>query len=397
MRIALLNSLFPQLGIGGSEMSVFYLAKGLRRIGHTVRVFSENTDEDDVEETVEGVDVFRSGSKRGYGPNVFAEPKLQRLYMRDRSLPDQPLTERISGPLLEFQPNVVHTNVIGGLRDFWALANAYGIPAVHTLRSYTLLCGRRMLRGSDPCTRQCATCLNGSRMKARDDSNRVRGVTGISNHILSVHGDAGWFANVAKKRVVANSYEADSQDPAQLCADKPFHFGYIGRLHETKGVDVFLRALEQVQRRRPEAQIKALVAGDGNPEYVAALKKRFVGVATFGGYMKQGEFFSQVRFCVAPSLWYEPFGRVFVEALHHGVPVIGSVRGGGAEIIGPGNGWLFDPDHGDVLEELLYTAVSLSQHEYREKVAACVETSSQYSVERIAESYSEFYRECVDD
>ena len=82
MRIALLNFLFPPLGIGGSEQSVYYLATGLQRLGHDVRVFSQNTQNETVEEEVSGVAVTRLASLPGREPNVLNESIVQREVKR---------------------------------------------------------------------------------------------------------------------------------------------------------------------------------------------------------------------------------------------------------------------------------------------------------------------------
>jgi len=394
MRIALLNSLFPKLGIGGSEMSTFYLAQGLKKLGHTVQVFTQSASAEDVEEIHEGIDVYRCGSPLGHGPNILAEPRLQRMYSANPTKPKS-LSSRMAPTILEFQPNIIHTNVIGDLPGFWKLASDYGIPAIHTLRSYTLLCHRRMLRGEAPCVRQCSNCLTSARAEGRGRSDAVTGVVAISKHVMDVHRQAGWFSNVPVRSIIANSYEQMTAETDQQPSGRTYEFGYIGRIHETKGVDIFLEALSAVTTKlgRP---IRALIAGDGNPGYVANLRSRYETDAIhFGGYMPQDNFFSRVKFCVVPSVWYEPFGRVFIESLHHGVPVVGSKRGGGAEVLSASTGWLFDPGQRSDLQKALIKASTLSSSRYNAMAKACLKSAESYSVKAIAEAYTDFYLKCL--
>jgi glycosyltransferase involved in cell wall biosynthesis len=42
---------------------------------------------------------------------------------------------------------------------------------------------------------------------------------------------------------------------------------------------------------------------------------------------------------------YESFGRIFIEAMAHGIPVVAAQGGGASELIQDGeNGFLFDPE-----------------------------------------------------
>jgi glycosyltransferase involved in cell wall biosynthesis len=55
-------------------------------------------------------------------------------------------------------------------------------------------------------------------------------------------------------------------------------------------------------------------------------------------------FYGQVDVVVIPSLWHEAFGRIAIESLAHGIPVIASSRGGLPEIIQDGaTGIIVDP------------------------------------------------------
>jgi glycosyltransferase involved in cell wall biosynthesis len=71
---------------------------------------------------------------------------------------------------------------------------------------------------------------------------------------------------------------------------------------------------------------------------------------------------------VHSSIAPEPFGRVVVEAMLSGNPVVASAAGGVLEIIDHGKtGWLFEPGNADALAETL--ELVLQNRALTEKVA----------------------------
>ncbi|MFD1331737.1 glycosyltransferase [Methylopila musalis] len=388
MKILLANSLFPDLGIGGSEQSTYYLARGLRQLGHDVWVFSQNVQDKTVTEDKDGIHVIRHAARPGSEPNIYAEPYYQRLAAASQKA--YPLDKQLAETIKAFKPDIVNTAVVGRLTSLWQMTKSLGVPCVHTLRSYTSLCNRRMIVDQKPCLRQCRDC-NLARVAGRERSNVVDGVIGISSHILKTHLRSGWFRDTPQRTVIANSYEMDAPIASATGAERPYEFGYIGRLHHTKGVELFLEALTalraQTGRKHP-----TLIAGAGDPGFEWKLRKRFEDENTrFAGYISPNDFFAQIRYCVVPSIWFEPFGRIFIESLHHGVPVVGSSRGGGAEILKEGEtGWLFEPEVA-TLKEALRKASEVDDAGYDRLRQAALSSAEDYGVLAIARLYESFY------
>ena len=118
---------------------------------------------------------------------------------------------------------------------------------------------------------------------------------------------------------------------------------FVGRTIVQKGISFLLEAMEIVRERLPG--VKLLVVG--SPVYGARqsdpftrkLKKRASQMAdtvTFTGYIDRDKtpyFYAAADVTVVPSVWDEPFGKVVIESMATGVPVIGSRRGGIPEII----------------------------------------------------------------
>lgn len=129
-----------------------------------------------------------------------------------------------------------------------------------------------------------------------------------------------------------------------------FVIGLFGRIHPTKGHENFLNALTYVLKHYKN--IKALIAGstdiDHSQQYLSQLKKiveqnnQNTNIM-FLEYEKDNvSLFSAIDLLVCPSE-NEPFGRVLIEAMAMGIPVIANRFGGPLEIVDDGiNGYLID-------------------------------------------------------
>lgn len=108
-----------------------------------------------------------------------------------------------------------------------------------------------------------------------------------------------------------------------------FRVGYAGRLVPEKGLDVLVDAV-----RRLSGEVELVVAGDGplrdwleSVDLGSATLRLLPGV----DHDAMGEAYAAMDTLVLPSrttaIWKEQFGRVLVEALWCGVPVVGSDSG----------------------------------------------------------------------
>jgi glycosyltransferase involved in cell wall biosynthesis len=109
-----------------------------------------------------------------------------------------------------------------------------------------------------------------------------------------------------------------------------------------KGVAWFARIAAEVSRRRPDVPF-LVVEGRGGVNWVQRLPIDLAGVNLRGMHStpRPSEFYALSRVVLVPSLWEETFGRVVVEALANGLPVLASRRGALPETLGDA-GFLFD-------------------------------------------------------
>lgn len=131
----------------------------------------------------------------------------------------------------------------------------------------------------------------------------------------------------------------------------PFTVLFVGRLVERKGVDVLLDA---AARLNPLQDFRVVIVGDG-PERPAlearAARLGLAAVVQFRGRVSEEELvraYATSQVCVLPAVVdrrgdTEGLGVVLLEAMTHGVPVIGSNVGGITDIVTDGETGLLVP------------------------------------------------------
>jgi glycosyltransferase involved in cell wall biosynthesis len=135
-------------------------------------------------------------------------------------------------------------------------------------------------------------------------------------------------------------------DPPAQSPARPFTVGYAGRLVESKGLLDLVAAV-----RLLDPPVELLLIGDG--ELRAQLDRQPIpgsSIRVLSGldHQQMPSGYAQVDVIVLPSrttpTWKEQFGRVIVEALYCGVPVVGSNSGEIPWLIGTTGGGLVFPE-----------------------------------------------------
>jgi glycosyltransferase involved in cell wall biosynthesis len=167
----------------------------------------------------------------------------------------------------------------------------------------------------------------------------------LSNAIIvtsrSVANDYKRFPDPGKIRVVYQSVtpRADTRSPKPVIDRLFFQCVIIGSLHPWKGQDQAISAVTELASRH--INVHLLLVGDGGKRYRAQLVQQAeaLGVSrriAFQGYAEDPlPLIHNADVVLVCSRW-EAFGRVAVEAMLAGKPVIGSARGATAEIIQDG-------------------------------------------------------------
>jgi glycosyltransferase involved in cell wall biosynthesis len=175
--------------------------------------------------------------------------------------------------------------------------------------------------------------------------------------------------------------------------------GYIGRLVREKGVDLLLKALSGVG-----ARWRLVVVGAG-PERgrLEKLADRLgiAGQTSFVGVipsLRAPAFYRELDVLVLPSRsqsnWVEQFGRVLIEAMACGVPVIGSDSGEIPHVIGDA-GIVFPEDDANALADCLERLAVDPDLRADLGARGRARALAHFTQTRVAEQTVEVYREMI--
>lgn len=133
----------------------------------------------------------------------------------------------------------------------------------------------------------------------------------------------------------------------------------VGTLHKGKRQEDAIRAIADLIQR--EVNVELIIVGDGMPPYKNYLKNIIIDNelaehVNFIGHVENALSFIQNADVLLMCSRNEAFGRVTIEAMKAGRPVIGARSGGTTELIYEGfNGLLYNPlDYKDLADKIEY-------------------------------------------
>jgi glycosyltransferase involved in cell wall biosynthesis len=326
VNVLVLHSRYRSGAASGENAVVADEARLLQEAGHEVHVFEASVNA--------AFDALRAGPGIIWDPGRAAA--VRQLIRRHR-------------------PDLVHVhNLFPALSPaVIRAAAAEGVPVVMTLHNFRLMClPATFLRDGRVCE-ECVGCLPW-RGVVHGCYRGSRAQSAVLATSLVLHRWLGTFKRVrrfiAVSGFVRDKYVATGFDPSRIVVKPNFawrgsrregpgaYFLYLGRLSPEKGVATLLRAWREDLGR-------LLVVGDG-PE-AAQLRRLAPGGVEFLGAVPHEEarrLVAQARAVVVPSICYEAFPRVVVEAYATGVPVVASRIGALPEVVEDGvTGLLAEP------------------------------------------------------
>lgn len=363
MKILVVNKFF--WGKGGAERVVFELSRGYRESGHEVIPFAMQS----------GRNAPSPWEARFAPPVSWEGGPLARARTALHVVHSGPAARRIRDLVREVRPDVAHLHnyhhqlspsIVDALRS-------EGIPCVHTLHDYKVICPNYLLYTEGAVCERCKggrfhhvirhRCVRDalapslvafaemSWHHARRTLERgVRCFVSPSRFLRLKLAEFG--ARTDNVHVVPNGVDVSAFPHAGPGGTE---FVYAGRLSREKGLETLLRAVGRV------ADARLAVCGSGPSEAVArALADAAApGRVRFEGRLERGALLERIgaaRAVVLPSEWYENAPIAALEALACGVPVIGSRLGGIPETVRDGEtGLLFPPGDEEALADRLRT------------------------------------------
>ena len=266
--------------------------------------------------------------------------------------------------LADFRPDIVHVHNVFPLLSASVLAacRRAGVPVVMTCHNYRLVCpiAVHFVHGQI-----CERCAGGHEYRCflhncRDNRiesaayalrGQVTRTLGLFTRNITLYLAISSFlktrlvaAGLSDDRVVVVPNMISIPDPVADAAQGGYG-AFAGRASEEKGIPILLEAA----RKHPNIPVR--IAGHG--PLLGELQRAAPANVSFPGMMSPealDAFYRGARFLVVPSVWYETFGLVAVEAMSRGIPVIASRIGGLQELVRDGEtGLLFDPGNADDL------------------------------------------------
>lgn len=326
MRVLLLSSLWPPNVLGGAELHAAALADRLADAGHDVGVVTYGSP---------GARVLAQIPARPYPLQEFAtQPSTKRALMHLRDVWNPSTARILDDAMRTFRPDVVHSHTVQGMSAVALVRpGRLGVPHVHTLHDYWLLCQRTAMvrRDGTACDTPCRGCAAITTIRERQVRPHAPDLLlAVSQAVAEEHARVPWATG--RTRVLHNPVEpGPAVRPARTDAAAGPVFGYLGQLAPHKGVATLLEAFGRAGL--PGARL--LVGGRG--PFAGSVAAAGGGVEALGwldGAAKE-QVLADIDCLVVPSEWRDPAPIVLNEARARGIPVIGTRMGGIPELIAP--------------------------------------------------------------
>jgi len=250
----------------------------------------------------------------------------------------------------QFQPDIVHIHNFFPLLSpaIYDACHIAGVPVVQTLHNYRAFCAAAVLLRKG---KVCCLCMNGSPIWGivhRCYRNSIIGSVATA-HMIAVHRKQRTWSTSVDRYIALSEFErnlfVDAGFPADRIDMKPNFINdpgtppddssrdgvlFVGRLSPEKGIRYLVEAC--ASRGYP-----LRIVGTG-PELTFIRKSAYPGMTLLGPLPREAVLAEMRRAAVVvlPSIWYEPFGIVIIEAFASATPVIVSRIGALSEIVEDG-------------------------------------------------------------
>ncbi|MDX1394442.1 MAG: glycosyltransferase family 4 protein [Gemmatimonadota bacterium] len=357
LRVAMLSTFYPPRNFGGDGIAIQRLSRALVRRGHEVTVLHD-------------ADAYRVLS-RGAEPADIREPDGLRVVALESRMPRLAtlLTQQVGRPVVKGRRiesildeggfDIVHYNNISLIGGPGVLELGDGVK-VYEAHEHWLVCPSHVLWRHDRevCTgRECVRCV----LRFRRPPQVWRYTGALERRLSEIdlfiaksefsrqkHAEFGftrdmevlpYFLPDDDSSVVGSRDTSDADAPH----DRPY-FLFVGRLERIKGLDDVIPAFGSYE----DADL--LIAGDGG--HRAALERLAGGNprVRFLGRLAPREldrYYRGAQALIVPSICFETFGIILIEAFRQGTPVIARRIGPFPEIVeSSGGGELFSDTAG---------------------------------------------------
>ena len=356
----MVTTFYPPHSFGGDATHVYRLSNELARRGHRVTVVH----------SIAAYDLLASRAAHGVFPN---EPGVTVRPIDTSFGRLDPLATYLSGrPLLsggqlrdalQEEFDVVHFHNISLIGGPGVLSYGSGLK-LYTMNEHWLVCPMHVLwkRNREPCRKpECLRCTLSFHRPPQlwrytglleRELDNVDVFLSPSRFTIAAHVERGFTRPILHLPNFLPTIDVFVDDPpSELPTNRPY-FLFVGRLERLKGVHTLL------ERFRDYDKADLVIAGDG--EYGGELRSLAKGLPNvhFLGRVHPHALAPLYRDAIAlvvPSIGFETFGIVLLEAFARGTPAIVHDLGALPEVIADSGGGLVyrtDAELTDALERL---------------------------------------------
>ncbi|MBK9314430.1 MAG: glycosyltransferase family 4 protein [Acidobacteria bacterium] len=348
-----LTTFYPPYSFGGDAMYLYRLCHALGDAGHQVDVV-HCLDSYHLLHPGEPEIQFKPhprvrihGLRSGYGAlSPFLTQQTGRPFLK---------TRQIHELLKSNTYDVIHFHNISLLGpEILKLESPGSQPVkIYTTHEHWLICPMHVLWkfNSRPCEKpECLCCtLMGKRppqlwrytSMLTEAGSHIDQFVSPSRFTSRMHAERGFPYPVGHLPYFIDRIDSDWQDPEPRPQERPY-FLFVGRLEEIKGLQKLIRIWDRVE------DCDLLVAGTGT--YGSQLRAMAAGnqrIKFLGGLPQKelGALYVHALACLVPSLTYETFGIIIIEAFARKTPVIVHNLGALPEVVQEsGGGFIYQTD-----------------------------------------------------
>ncbi len=396
MKILFVHNYYPVIG-GGEDSVVEEECCMLKHAGHTVVTFFMYTKERNLQ------DFIFCALCLIWNPVAYR--KMRRILQSE-------------------QPDVVHSHNTFPLVSpsiYWACKKE-GVPVVQTLHNYRLICanGLFLRQGSicEVCSKKAFawpairyrcyrnSLLGSTLMVLMQSIHRLLGTweKKVDTYIALTEFSKSRFVKsgvLPEKRIFVKPNFISDRLMALKSLTKKKQVVFVGRLSPEKGCLLLIEAwIKAFQKTSGLSDYELLVVGDG-PERRSAeelcnlfpkkFSIHFIGILSRTNILK---ILQNSRFLVLPSIWYEGFPMVIVEAFACGIPVLSAELGSMLSIVENNKtGLFFEVGNVNQLADKIVWAVTHEENMEQMGQAARHQFLREYSVLPNSRQLMYIYRE----
>ncbi|MBU6214863.1 glycosyltransferase family 4 protein [Patescibacteria group bacterium] len=412
MKIAVLSDTFPPRGSGGADAVAFALAKALKKRGHEMIVITTSRDPQDAgERLVEGLTVHTIATAYDLRFQAYV------------SLWNVPVARRVRRILSDFKPDVVHAHNVHAYLSYRSLIAAKRLGAHVILTAHDVMTFNygKLTSFINPNDLSVPTAFNyrvSAWQQLREQRFRynplrnflirrtlrqsVDRIVAVSDALKQALADNG-IGNVQTihNGIDVREWEEPVEDIADFkrahrIGDSAILFG--GRLSGVKGAVNIIKALARIVSEVPEAELLILGQKDAYADRMLALARDLgiIDKLIFTGWI-EGRTLHQAYYAAAvvavPSLCFDSFPTMNLEAMACGKPIVATCFGGSREAVEDGTtGYIVNPSDIETLAAKLIDLLSNPSKSRAMGAAGRARVSTEFTVGEQAAAYEKLFR-----